>query len=125
LPATIAKGPASPLSPPRPGPGLAPEWNGLAGQIAPQPRLADGIRLDDRVGYRFAALLRPDFAAGVPAETLERLTDRDVMRVADDAPQPRAWLQAANAPAVMLRPDRYLLGAARTLQELNALVAAV
>ena len=110
---------------PRLGPGLSAGWNGLAGEIAPQPRLADGTRLDDRIGYRFAALMRPDFAASLPAETLERLADRDVTVVADDAPEQRAWLQAADAPAVLVRPDRYVLGAARSLQELNALAAAV
>lgn len=110
---------------PRLGPGLAAGWDGPAGQIAPQPRLADGTRLDDRVGYRFAALLRPDFAATLPAETLERLAARDVVVVADDAPEQHACLQAANAPAVLVRPDRYILGAARSLQELNALAAAV
>jgi 3-(3-hydroxy-phenyl)propionate hydroxylase len=108
---------------PRLGPGLAGEWNRPAGQIAPQPFLADGVRLDDRVGYRFAALLRPDFAASLPAETLERLADREVMVVADDAPEQGAWLQAADAPAVLVRPDRYVLGAARSVQELNALTA--
>jgi 3-(3-hydroxy-phenyl)propionate hydroxylase len=110
---------------PRLGPGLAAGWNGLAGQLAPHPRLADGTRLDDRIGYRFAALLRPDFAASLPAETLERLADREITVVADDAPEQRAWLQAADAPAVLVRPDRYVLGAARSLQELNALAAAV
>ena len=110
---------------PKLGPGLAAGWNGPARQIAPQPRLADGARLDDRVGYRFAALMRPDFAASVPAEILERLADRDVMVVADDAPEQLAWLQAAKAPAVVVRPDRYVLGAARSLQELNALAAIV
>ena len=47
------------------------------------------------------------------------------MVVADDAPEPRAWLQATDAPAILVRPDRYVLGAARSLQELNALAAAV
>lgn len=110
---------------PRLGPGLAAGWNGPAGQIAPQPRLADGTRLDDRVGYRFAALLRPDFAASLPAETLEWLVDREVMVVADGAPEPQAWLQAAEAAAVVVRPDRYVLGTARSVQELNALAATV
>jgi len=110
---------------PRLGPGLAAGWNGPAGQIAPQPRLADGARLDDRVGYRFAALLRPDFAASLPAETLKRLADREVMVVADDAPEQQVWLQEADAPAILVRPDRYVLGAARSVQELNALAAIV
>jgi 3-(3-hydroxy-phenyl)propionate hydroxylase len=80
---------------------------------------------DDRIGYRFAALLPPDFAASPPAETLEHLADRDVTVVVDGAPEVRAWLQAVDAPAVLVRPDRYVLGAARSLQELSALVAAV
>jgi 3-(3-hydroxy-phenyl)propionate hydroxylase len=91
---------------PRLGPGLAVGWNGPAGQIAPQPRLADGTRLDDRVGYRLAALLRPEFATSLPAKTLERLAERDVTLVVDDAPEHGAWLQAIDAPAVLVRPDR-------------------
>lgn len=107
------------------GPGLAAGWNGPARRIAPQPQLADGTKLDDRVGYRFAALLRPDFAASLPAETRARLADREIIVVADHAPEPHTWLQAEDAPAVLVRPDRYVLGAARSLQELDALVATV
>ena len=40
---------------PKLGPVLRPGGTDLP-PIAPQPRLADGVRLDDRVGYRFAAL---------------------------------------------------------------------
>jgi len=71
---------------PRLGPGLAAGCNGPANDIAPQPQLTDGVRLDDRVGYRFAALLESDFAANLPAETVEHLTSREVIIVADDAP---------------------------------------
>ena len=56
---------------------------------------------------------------------LGRLVDREIVVVADDAPEPRAWLQAANASAILVRPDRYMLGAVHSLQELNALVAAI
>lgn len=108
---------------PRLGPGLAAGWNEPAGQIAPQPVLAGGVRLDDRVGYRFAALLRPDFAARLPAETLDRLARRDVAVVADAVPQ--AWLEATGAEAVLVRPDRYVLGAARTVPEMQALAASI
>jgi 3-(3-hydroxy-phenyl)propionate hydroxylase len=110
---------------PRLGAGVAAGWNGLAGQIAPQPRLADGTRLDDRVGYRFAALLQPDFAADLPTDALGRLVDREVVAVADGAAEPQAWLQSADASAILVRPDRYVLGAVHSLQELNALVAAI
>ena len=110
---------------PRLGPGLAPEWNGPARQIAPQPTLSDGARLDDRVGYRFAALLRPTFAAALSSETLGRLRQRGVVVVADDAPGHTSWLDQAGAEAVLVRPDRYVLGAARSLAELDALAAAI
>ncbi len=110
---------------PRLGPGVAPEWGGPARQIAPQPILSDGGRLDDRVGYRFAALLRPTFAASLPAGTLERLRDDGIVVVADDAPGQEAWFDEAEAQAVLVRPDRYVLGAARSESELHALAAAI
>ena len=110
---------------PRLGTGVAGGGNGFAGQLAPQPYLADGARLDDRVGYRFAAMLQPEFAASLPGEMLGRLAGREIIVVADDAPEPRAWLQAAGAPAILVRPDRYVLGEAHSRQGLNALVAAV
>ena len=110
---------------PRLGPELAAGCNGRAGDIAPQPRLTDGVRLDDRVGYRFAVLLQPHFAASLPAETLEHLARREIVVVADDAPEPNTWLQRIDAPAVLVRPDRYVLGTARSVQELNSLAAAV
>jgi 3-(3-hydroxy-phenyl)propionate hydroxylase len=110
---------------PRLGPGLAAGQNGPAGDIAPQPQLTDGVRLDDRVGYRFAVLLQPHFAASLPAETLEHLARREIVVVADDAPEPNTWLQRIGAPAVLMRPDRYVLGTARSVQELKSLAAAV
>jgi 3-(3-hydroxy-phenyl)propionate hydroxylase len=110
---------------PRLGPGLAAGCNGPDGEIAPQPRLTDGVRLDDRVGYRFAVLLQSHFAASLPAETLEHLARREIVVVADDAPEPNTWLQRIDAPAVLVRPDRYVLGTARSVQELNSLAAGV
>jgi len=110
---------------PRLGPGLAIGCNGPAGDIAPQPQLTNGIRLDDRVGYRFAALLQPEFAASLPAETLKHLVNREVIVVAEDAPEQQAWLRTVDAPAVLVRPDRYVLGAARSLQELQSLAATI
>lgn len=110
---------------PRLGAGLAPGWNGPAGSIAPQPRLGDGTRLDDHVGYRFTAVMRPDVAATLPDATRSRLADRDIVVVADDAPEHLSWLDEHDAVAVVVRPDRYVLGAASSVQQLDALAACI
>jgi 3-(3-hydroxy-phenyl)propionate hydroxylase len=70
----------------------------------------------------FAAVLQPDLAASLPAETVEYL---EIIIVDDDSPEQQAWLQTIDAPAVLVRPDRYVLGAARSVQELHSLAAAV
>ena len=110
---------------PRLGPGLAPGWNGPARSIAPQPRREDGTRLDDHVGYHFTAVLRPDVAAALPAAIRTRLADREIVIVADDAPEHLAWLDQHGAAAMLVRPDRYVLGAAASVQELDALAACI
>jgi 3-(3-hydroxy-phenyl)propionate hydroxylase len=103
------------------GPGLGAGWTDFARQLAPQPRLADGTRLDDHVGYRYTALLRPAFAAALPSALLDRLAAADVALVADDSPELQDWLRTVDAQAVLMRPDHYVLGAARTPQEMEAL----
>ncbi len=110
---------------PRLGTGLAPGWNGPAGSIAPQPRRGDGTRLDDHVGYRFTAVMRPDIAASLPEATRHRLSDRDIVVVSDDAPEHLSWLESHGAVAVLVRPDRYVLGAATSIQQLDALAACI
>ena len=66
-----------------------------------------------------AARLHCDPATG----DLKRLADRKVIVAPDDAPEPQVWLLAAGAPAVLAPPDRYVLGAARSIQDLNTLAA--
>jgi 3-(3-hydroxy-phenyl)propionate hydroxylase len=97
----------------------------VAGDIAPQPHLQGGIRLDDHVGYRFAAILQPDFAADLPIDIRERFVQRGIATVVAGTPEPAAWLRDIEAPAVVVRPDRYILGAARSVRELRALTALV
>ena len=90
---------------PRLGPG-AHAGTPRAGEIHPQPRLADGRRLDEAIGgYRFAMVGSPSILhgmelgkgiVGVPMERSEEL--------------------------VLLRPDRYVAGTARTAAEARGLV---
>ncbi|HEX2939797.1 MAG TPA: bifunctional 3-(3-hydroxy-phenyl)propionate/3-hydroxycinnamic acid hydroxylase [Rhodopila sp.] len=70
------------------------------GRPAPQPRLADGTRLDDRIGYRHALLRRP----GTPPAAIQRGLGGELVDVADAALTP--WLDAIGVEAVLMRPDR-------------------
>lgn len=76
------------------------------GRPAPQPVLADGTRLDDRVGPRFALLLRPDVAGSLDAAMMDALAARGAALVADAALD--AWLGPLGAAAALVRPDRQL-----------------
>ena len=104
---------------PQLGPGLAAGWTGLPRQVAPQPVLSNGRRLDARVGYAPALLVRPDVR--LPSDEAARLAEREVVVVRDPAPALQEWLADLGVIAVAVRPDRYLLGAARDVSELVAL----
>ena len=81
---------------PRLGPGVLHDDTAPVGQPFPQPVLADEELRDHYLGNRFAVIGR--------AELLD-------------------WLDSHDVGAVMLRPDRYILGQARTPGELDAVTA--
>lgn len=91
---------------------IAPALGGFEaplGRPAPQPLLACGTRLDDRVGPHFAVLMA---AAAAPGAAV----------VADPALGP--FLAANNALAALMRPDRQIAAFARTPAELATLMQA-
>jgi 3-(3-hydroxy-phenyl)propionate hydroxylase len=94
-----------------------------AGMLSKQPRLADGRRLDDAVGYRFALICKDGIANGVSAETRASLRASDVAILSDAGDEISAYLDELAAAAVIIRPDRYSLGSASSAPELDALVA--
>jgi 3-(3-hydroxy-phenyl)propionate hydroxylase len=110
---------------PRLGAGPGGGWIAARGTVAPQPHLADGVRLDDRVGYRHAMLMRPAFERGLVPALIDRISARGVVVLADDSPDCRDWLDDIGAEAVLVRPDRYIHGAARDLSEMKDLVASI
>ena len=69
--------------------------------------------------------MRPEFVSEISPAVLDRCARRDVAIVADAAPSLQDWLRAEGVGAVLVRPDRYVLGAARTSEEMETLVAAV
>lgn len=96
---------------------IAPALGGFTaplGRPAPQPRLADGSLLDDRIGPRHAVLLRGDVA------DTTALDHRGAVLVSDPALEP--FLAANTALAALMRPDRQVVAFARTPAELATLI---
>ena len=90
---------------------------GVAGQVTPQFRLADGRLMDDATGYRHLLLCRPE---ALP-RTIALAGQRVQCRAAEDA-QALAWLDGLGACAALIRPDRYLYGLARNTADLEPLL---
>jgi 3-(3-hydroxy-phenyl)propionate hydroxylase len=107
---------------PRLGPGLHGDASPPAAARAAQPRLADGRLLDDHVGYRYAVLIdRPLFDA-LPAATRSELDGAQVVPVVAEG-EAAAYLAELGAEAIVIRPDRHILGVASTPAELDAVLA--
>lgn len=102
------------------GPGLHAPDDAWAGRQSEQPTLSDGRRLDDAAGYRFALIGDAALLDGADAETKRRWRDAEVAVFPGEG---AAYLQRMGVAALMIRPDRYLLGGARNAAELVALTA--
>ncbi len=103
---------------PRLGRGLHGDAPPPAASRSRQPRLADGTLLDDRVGYRFAVLATARLLNALPVATRARLEDPRLALVAADG-EADAYLAELRAEAVVIRPDRYILGVASSPAELE------
>ncbi|MBR0930394.1 bifunctional 3-(3-hydroxy-phenyl)propionate/3-hydroxycinnamic acid hydroxylase [Bradyrhizobium diazoefficiens] len=104
------------------GPGLAPRDMPLAGDLAPQFELRDGSRSDDRVGYGHALLVADTSAlSSRPALVQAGLK----ILASDDSAGIGEWLSRHGIIAALVRPDRYVRGAARNEIELDQLIGAI
>ena len=114
---------------PRLGPGVWVRDAPAGGTVFPQPRLADGRRLDEAAGNRFAVLSAlPPGALGALEAQVRRLgdgrrdglgPDLDLAFVDAPGPEVEEWLARREAAAVIVRPDRYVFGTARDEAELR------
>jgi 3-(3-hydroxy-phenyl)propionate hydroxylase len=107
---------------PRLGRGLHGDMPAPAGTRAAQPRLGDGALLDDHVGYRFAVLASQRLADALGPDARRAQPDADVVIVTATGPA-ESYLAELHAEAVVIRPDRYILGVASTTTELDAVLA--
>jgi len=107
---------------PRLGPGIVAADQTHSGQLAPQLPLVGGRRLDDASGYRYVLLCDADIlqAAGLMYEEIAAAGVYLVL--ADNEPACAAYLSALSTRAVMIRPDRYILGTAEAEVDLRKLV---
>ncbi|MGH6628012.1 MAG: bifunctional 3-(3-hydroxy-phenyl)propionate/3-hydroxycinnamic acid hydroxylase [Burkholderiaceae bacterium] len=108
---------------PRLGSGLLRGDAAPVGQPFPQPRLDDGQLLDARIGNRLAVIGRADLLDRVSEDTRQawRHWSAVVLPATDQAL--REWLDSRGVAAIMLRPDRYIMGMASLPGDLDAITA--
>jgi len=107
---------------PRLGRGLHGDAPPPAATRAAQPRLSDGRLLDDDVGYRYAVLADRGLVDALPPATRAKLDGADIVLVVAEG-EAAAYLADLHTEAVVIRPDRYILGIASTPAELEAVLA--
>ncbi len=104
------------------GPGLKAGTSALTGHLFPQPKLPSGERLDDRIGGRWALIVGNEHRNSVPAEIARRAREEGIEVVAEDAPELREWFESSGLAAVVLRPDRYILGGVADIKDVGSLI---
>lgn len=120
---------------PRLGPGLYVDDAPGAGSLSPQGVIVANGRqglFDDVIGARFAVIAqRGGDLESLTSDNIDALKTLDAALVALDGPGSildvdgvyHAWLDALESTAVIVRPDFYVYGGARTANELNELVS--
>ena len=94
------------------------------GELFIQPRREDGGLLDDVVGQRFLVFGLDDEALGVSSEWW-RQTVGALVATVDGLPCSDAlsqWLRTRGGEVAIVRPDRYVMGVGRSLDEMTALL---
>jgi len=91
----------------------------LAGHLSPQPRLRDGRRLDDAVGYAFAVLASGDVLSGVDGATRQRWERMGVVPVPIEEVEATGWLERHGLEGILVRPDRYVFAGFGSVDELE------
>ncbi|MBR0828695.1 bifunctional 3-(3-hydroxy-phenyl)propionate/3-hydroxycinnamic acid hydroxylase [Bradyrhizobium manausense] len=105
------------------GPGLGIGDLPMAGQLAPQFMLTDGRRSDDRTGYNNVLLVAAAASLSTPVQSALAQAGIAVLTSAD-AEELGRWLSEHGLKAALVRPDRYIRGAARNDAEFDQLIAA-
>lgn len=97
------------------GPGLQDAQDPRAGRLFPQATLANGSKLDDKCGTGFALIVDEDIAPDPD--------DQFVIQTTRSESEVRRCLDEMNTRAVLIRPDRYIMGSADTAADFKRLLA--
>jgi 3-(3-hydroxy-phenyl)propionate hydroxylase len=88
-----------------------------------QPRLDDGRLLDDAIGLNFAVIGTGGAIGGVSAATRALWREAGVAVLSEPGSEAVEWLRTQAAAAVLIRPDRYIMGVAQNSADLDRLSA--
>jgi 3-(3-hydroxy-phenyl)propionate hydroxylase len=91
----------------------------LAGRPFPQPQLDDGRLLDEVLGRRGAVIGGRQVLSAVSATTASLWQHSGAVVIDQPDASLREWLRAHDASAVILRPDRFIVGVARSGADLE------
>lgn len=83
-----------------------------------QPKLSNGVYADNIIGYNFCLYLDEELAPFVSVNDLDIFVFNS-----KDHPQVKEYLKDLSTKAVIIRPDKYVLGSADNLEELNKLLS--
>lgn len=105
---------------PRLGSGLTAGDALLSGQLFPQPSLKNGSRLDDVCGYSPVLLINSDFWHKYNISC--KIKPQFVVLESSNEPAIARALAERGTQAIVLRPDKHILGSANSLQQLQKLL---
>jgi 3-(3-hydroxy-phenyl)propionate hydroxylase len=105
------------------GPGLAAGSSPLIGSLFPQPKLQSGSLLDDEIGSGFALITSISFQTKMTETEEEMFINLGVTILSDATDELVSWFKNHDVDAVLLRPDRYILGVAKTTSDIKGLLA--
>ncbi len=90
----------------------------FARSLSLQPKLSNGQYVDDIVGYKFCLFLREDLA-----NQFSENNSNIIVFNSKDHPIIKEYLENLSTKALLIRPDKYILGGAKNLTELNELLS--
>jgi len=88
-------------------------------RLSPQPRGANGEKLDDVSGYGYTVVGRPEVTSAVSADVRQLWRRLGVVTVPETGPVIDRWLAEHAAAAAIIRPDRYTFALVADTAELE------